>query len=628
MPGNDNTINARIKLITALAMIAFIALGWYLYTVQILRHEELYTKAKKKYTSIRKSSGHRGEIYDYEGNLLVGNRPAYFVQLDPSLLNNENAHFLADLFSRYLDLDKKTLLKKFSLRTRQAYDKDGKLVVEKNRYAHVHSKVPLSMGQILREEIEKRNLLYKEENKEISKQRKILKKEKKIDALKKLKYKEMIRGVVFKIIRARYYPKENMLASVLGYTFIDENNQEKAFGLERHFFNEMSSENYVATYERSRKGRPLSYGNREVESKADKVAMSVFMTIREPIQSIVEEELDKLVAKWQPKAAWAILAAPDGNILAMAQRPTYNPNDRRDMTPESSANIIMRDNFEPGSTMKPIVISKAMDMGFVSPNTAFFCENGYWPQYKLRDSHPLGNLNVAGIIQKSSNIGTAKITLLMGEKNLFNTLHMFGFGKRSGIEIGLENTGILHPIRTGDGMTIARLPIGQAFNVTPLQLVRAYCALANHGKLPSMRIVDRLENKEENLVKVFKQPPPRQLYRNPNTWPRIIEMMKLVTQEGGTATQAAIKGFSVAGKTGTSQKIVNGAYSHSKYYASFIGFVPAEKAAFVLLVTADEPKRSHYGGTVAAPTFKNIAIRVLRHMNIKPTKPEELNDSE
>ena len=143
-----------------------------------------------------------------------------------------------------------------------------------------------------------------------------------------------------------------------------------------------------------------------------------------------------------------------------------------------------------------------------------------------------------------------------------------------------------------------------------------------------MQLVDRLENKEENLVKKLKQPPPVKLYRNPSTWPRIIEMMKLVTQEGGTAKQAAIKGFSVAGKTGTSQKIVDGAYSHSKYYASFVGFVPAEKAAFVLLVTADEPKRSHYGGTVAAPTFKNIAVRVLRHLNIKPTKPEELEYSE
>ena len=628
MPWNDDSLRSRIKIITALLLFSFVSLAWYLYTVQILRHDELYAKAKKKYTTPGKEYSQRGEIYDAAGNLLIGNRPAYHIQLDPSILNDENAKYLAGLFSRYLDLDFKKLLRKFNLRTRQSHI-NGKMAVVKNRYAHVHSKVPLNVGQMIEAEIKEKNATYSAINKKLKRERKKLKKEKKFAALKKIKLKSLIRGVKFKVIRVRYYPKDTMLANLLGFTFIDfRTNKTSAFGLERHYNEELTSQFEVSQFERSRKGRLLHYGDRNAETTVTKVGLDVFLTIQEPIQSIIEEELDKLVAKWNPKAAWAILADPQGNILAMAQRPTFNPNDRRDLTPEQTANIIMRANFEPGSTMKPIVISKALDLGFVTPRTVFDCEKGYWPQYKLRDSHRYEDLTVAEIIQKSSNIGTAKITLKMGEKNLFKTLRSFGFGKRTGIEIGLENTGLLHPIRTGDGMTIARLPIGQAFNVSPLQLVRAYCALANHGKLPSMRIVDRLENTNAGVIKKLTSPAPKQLFKNPNTWAKMIAMMKLVTREGGTAKQAAIKGYSVAGKTGTSQKIVDGAYSHSKYYASFIGFVPAEKPAFVLLVSADEPKKSHYGGTVAAPTFKNISLRVLRHMNIKPTRPSEITGTE
>ncbi len=637
MPWNEDSIRSRIVIIAFVLLLAFLALGSYLYTVQILRHDELYEKAKKKYTSTKESHGERGEIYDFNGNLLVGNRPVYNIQLDPSLLTDENSEYLARLFSRYLDLDYQKLRESFIVRTREVV-KDGEKEVKKNRYAPVHSKVPLNIGDMLKDKIQKKNEEIKAYNKRVAKARAKLKKAKKIAEMEKLQYKKFIRGIQFKVIRTRYYPKDSMLANVLGFTFIDkETNKESAFGLEKYFNKYLVSKNQVATYERSRKGRPLHYGDRKVEITEDNVALNVIMTIREPIQSIVEEELDKLVAQWNPKAAWAILATPEGDILAMAQRPTFNPNDRRGLTPHQTANIIMRANFEPGSTMKPIVVSKALDLGIVTPQTIFYCENGYWPQYKMKDAgHHYKDLNVAEIIQKSSNIGTAKITLKMGEKNLFKTLRGFGFGKRSGIEIGLENVGMLHPIREGDGMTIARLPIGQAFNVSPLQLVRAYCALANHGKLPYMRLIDRLENKEAGIVKKIENPPPIELYKTPSTWAKIVSMMKLVTREGGTATQAAVKGYSVAGKTGTSQKLEpvmigtkkRMVYSHTKFYASFIGFVPAEKPAFVLLVSADEPEKSHYGGTVSAPTFKNIAIRTLRHMNIKPTFPEELKETQ
>ncbi|MDD5599669.1 MAG: penicillin-binding transpeptidase domain-containing protein, partial [Victivallaceae bacterium] len=169
-----------------------------------------------------------------------------------------------------------------------------------------------------------------------------------------------------------------------------------------------------------------------------------------------------------------------------------------------------------------------------------------------------------------------------------------------------------------DSLSITRFPIGQGLSCSPLQLVRAYCALANRGQLPKLRLIDRIRDPGKNKSIKMWTAKPVDIYHNPNTWKIMIDMMALVTREGGTATQAAIPGYDVAGKTGTSQKFLDGAYSHSKYFATFIGFVPAYKPAFVLLVTADEPKGATYGGTVSAPTFRRIAERTLIYMNIKP----------
>ncbi|MFA6716954.1 MAG: penicillin-binding transpeptidase domain-containing protein, partial [Victivallaceae bacterium] len=236
----------------------------------------------------------------------------------------------------------------------------------------------------------------------------------------------------------------------------------------------------------------------------------------------------------------------------------------------------------------------------------------------LHDSHPLEVLSVSEIVQKSSNIGTAKIAVMMGVELLNRTLRAFGFGSRTGIQLRTETRGIFRKPAQWDGLSITRFPIGQGLSCSPLQLVRAYCGLANHGKLPKLRLIDRIKDPGKNKSIKMWTAKPVDIYKNPNTWKTMIDMMALVTRKGGTATQAAIPGYDVAGKTGTSQKFIDGAYSHSKYFATFIGFVPAYKPAFVLLVTADEPKGATYGGTVSAPTFRRIAERTLIYMNIKP----------
>jgi cell division protein FtsI/penicillin-binding protein 2 len=564
-----------------------------MYHVQINRHEELYSKAKQHYTSARIVRGKRGEIYDFEGNLLVGNIPCSDICADPQLTGDkEECQKIARFFAGKVGVDAQTIYRRLMAKTRKITGEDGKEKIIPVRYAVIARKVDFETTRELKE------------------------------AVKELKFK----GIFFQENTKRYYPKNELLANILGFTNIDSDKVIAVIGLEKFFNLRISPTKGKALFERSRDGTPLSYGTTRSDTEA-KDGLNIYLTIREPIQAILEEELDKLVAKWKPKAAYAVLADPyTGDILAVAQRPSFNPNDRSSMDPKSWRNRITEDIFEPGSTMKPIAVLGALDYGAVTPKTIFDCEKGYWVYAKrpLRDSHPMDKLTVSEIIQKSSNIGTAKIALQMGEKRLYRTLSKFGFGKKTGIPLKPETSGIFRKLNKWDSLSITRFPIGQGIAVSPLQLVRSYCALANGGRLVKLRLVDRMENPEAGIIIKNPLEKPEKIVIHPKAHRQMIEMMKLVTREGGTALKASVKGYDVAGKTGTSQKVINGVYSHAKFFASFIGFVPADNPAFVLLVTADEPQGAHYGGTVSAPTFSRISERTLKYLNVKPDRPEEI----
>jgi len=590
LTGNDH-LRIRTKLIVTIFILIFIGLWGRLYYVQVIRHKELYNKARKQYTTTKTTTSKRGEIFDTNANLLVGNIPCDDIIADPSIVsrNREKCRQLSKLFAHHLNLDYDTVYKKLSRGIRIITNKKGKKVPRKIRYAVIARKVPLKTSMELKKIILPKNK------------------------------KGGFKGIFFKETYKRYYPKGELLANILGFTNVDHGKVVPVLGVERFLDKKISSSKRKVRYERSRDGRLLAYG--ETEQKKAHDGWDVYLTISEPLQAILEEELEKLCAKWRPRAAYAIMADPyTGNILAIAQRPTFNPNDRSKMDPASWRNRTSEDTFDPGSTMKPIAISGAIDNGIVEPYSKIDCEKGAW-RYGgriLHDSHPLDMLTVRQIVQKSSNIGTAKIALKMGKRLLNKTLRSFGFGSRTGIQLKIETRGIFRKPAKWDKLSITRFPIGQGISCSPLQLVRAYCGLANHGKIPKLRLIDRIKNPEkDNAIKMWAEKP-KQVFRNPQTWKTMIDMMVMVTKEGGTAKRAAIPGYEVAGKTGTSQKFIDGEYSHSKYFATFIGFVPAYKPAFVLLVTADEPQGASYGGTVSAPTFKNIAQRTLRYLDIKP----------
>lgn len=567
-----------------------------MYHVQIERHSELLRKAKSTYTKHKISHGKRGVIYDTNGNLLVGNIPIKEITADPSVLkNSKNPQKTAKELARYFK-DKLNLSNKRALRIYKEllqpyridskgnilYDKDGKPLPD--RWMLIAREVDFMLACKMEKELKKRGI-----NK----------------------------AIIFTEHSKRIYPKGELLANVLGFTNVEKDKENGKSGIESRLNKSMASKISKGFYEKGARGIPLSYGFAKTESVRN--GSNVYLTIDEPVQAIVEEEIDKLMEKWDARAAYVVMVEPrTGNIIAMAQRPTFNPNDRSTYTPDRYRNRLIEDTFEPGSTMKPIVISRALDNMIVTPSTLIDCENGYWQAFRLKDSHHHKMLSVADIIKVSSNIGTAKIALKMGKVGLYKTFWDFGFGQRTGIPLWNETKGLLPHYSKWYEIKITRACIGQGVNTSPMQLARAYCALANNGELPKLRLVDRIENPNTGKVRKIPFAPKKRLYKRKSTHKELIEMMKLVTQEGGTASNVAIDGYYIAGKTGTSQKFIKGSYSDTKFFATFVGFVPADNPRFVLLVTVDEPKKKHYGGTVAGPAFKSIAEKTLKYYNVEP----------
>lgn len=590
----------RMALVYILLICGFCYVSSVLYAVQIGRHDELFGKAQNTYTTRIETHGTRGEIFDFGGSLLVGNIPTMDIIGDPAniyILNKKDedkteteCRMIADFFEKECkNIKSDEIFRRLSRRSFTTKDKDGNKIEQDCHYAVIATGVDYQDAKRLKERV-----------KELS-----------------------FHGISFTGSYRRKYPKDTMLANILGLTNFSADKFIPVQGIERSLNDAMTATSGSMVYERARNGRHVTFANSKNEPTLD--GYDIFLTIREPLQAIVEEELDLMCERVKPHAAWAVLVDPEtGDVLAAAQRPTFNPNDRNTMTQESSTNRLSELALEPGSIMKPFVISYALDKGFVTPGTMVDCEQGVWKYAGrlLHDTHNVGKVPVTEVIKQSSNIGTAKVSVMMGAKNLDAALRSFGFGQKTGIQLKPETSGIFRPLEKWDSLSVSRFCIGQGIAVSPLQLARAYCMIANGGYKVDLRIVDRIERGDDvRVMPVVKEK--KSIFANPTTKKMITDMMIGVTEAGGTCTEAAIEGFHVAGKTGTAQKVINGAYSN-RYYASFVGFVPAENPKFVLLVTCDDPTvGSRYGGSASGPTFKAIAERALKYMYVQPQMSRE-----
>ena len=408
----------------------------------------------------------------------------------------------------------------------------------------------------------------------------------------------------------RSYPKGALAAHVIGFANIDN---EGAEGLERTYDSILRGHGDSKLDGRDAHGRPLSDGDEHNVNGG-----SLVLTLDEDLQFIVEKELADAVRKWKARAAVSIVMEPaTGRILAMAVNPTYSPESPQ--KPARWRNRAITDVYEPGSTFKSMVAVAALDQSVVRPKDRFDCSQGYIEVggRRIRDSRRHETLTFAEVLQKSSNVGIVKVAQLVGNERLFTYISRFGFGEKTGVDLDGEVAGILHSPDEWSGSSIGAHAVGYEVAVTPLQMLNAYCAIANGGILMRPHIVSEIMNAEGKVVRSIAPRPIRRVMSRA-TSETLTRILETVVQEGGTAITASVLGNPVAGKTGTARKYdpETRRYSREKYMSSFVGFVPSDNPRLAIIVVVDEPEEEIYGGTVAAPVFRAIAEHSLVYLNI------------
>jgi cell division protein FtsI (penicillin-binding protein 3) len=424
----------------------------------------------------------------------------------------------------------------------------------------------------------------------------------------------------------RYYPQMSLAGQVLGFCNIDGRGLE---GLEFQYDQQLYGQPKLCRNMIDARGHIVITGEKAWDP--DVMGDNVVLTLDRTIQYIAKKELAAGVEKWHAASGLALVMRPQtGEILAMAQTPSMDPNRYYEYPESDRRNRLVTDCLEPGSTFKIFVAAGALDAQVVRPTDKFRCENGVWhlnSKEMIHDAHPYGILTMQQVIQKSSNIGAAKIGFRLGPRRLINYLHDFGFGRRSGFRFPGETSGLVkNIILARSAIDRATLAFGQGVSVTMLQMTLALSAIGNDGVLMEPRLVKEILSPRGHLVKECKPRPVRRVLSQ-YAAREMLAIMATVTQAGGTGRQAVPPGFSVAGKTGTAQRVVGHAYSHSKFNAWFIGLIPAEHPVLAIAVVVEEPKGAIYGGVIAAPIFKEIAAQSMRVLGYYPKEaPKDKNE--
>ena len=412
----------------------------------------------------------------------------------------------------------------------------------------------------------------------------------------------------------REYPQGVVAAQVIGLRDIDGVGRG---GIEERFDSTLRGQSGQRHVARDSRGHVI-----EILDKDQQIPVAghnVRLTLDVVVQLYAERELDQVMKEWQPESCSAIVIDPtNGDILAMATRPTFDPNRPQEASPESWKNRAIADIYEPGSTFKPMIVSYGLDQGVLERDESFNCMNGEYRMGRrvLHDHHRYGLLSLTDVLVKSSNIGMAKIGERMGNERLERAATLFGFGRKTGIELPGELPGILRPLKQWTSYSTGSIPMGHEIATTPLQLITAHAALANGGELVRPRIV--LQDQQDANYAVSRMTTPT-VSRETARW--IIEhpMQEVVVR--GTGKKARIPGYHVFGKTGTAQCLsADGGYVHGKYISSFVCGAPVESPRLLTLVVVNQSSvgGETFGGKVAAPAAANILRKSLVYLRISP----------
>jgi cell division protein FtsI (penicillin-binding protein 3) len=557
----------RASFLYAIIFIIFLTLLYQLIRIQILDHKKYYKLALSQQFKRFEIPTRRGSIFDRNGLKLAESIQVSSVFADPLLI--EDKEKTAQVVSDVLRLDTTNVIR---------------LLNSKKRFVWIKRRIEDGHAE----------------------------------AIRRLRFQ----GIGLRNEYKRVYPYGELCCHVIGFTDIDEIGLE---GVEHSFNKVLSGSKGYKVIGNDGRQRQIFMLNEETVSA--RYGDSIFLTIDAEIQSIVEDELENAYLKWQPDSATAIAMDPStGEILAMANLPSFNSNFVQNSKQRERRNRAITDYFEPGSLIKPLVVCGALDSGLVEEDEAFFCYNGTYKVRKrvIKDTHPSDYLTVSEIVINSSNIGMVQLGMLMGGKRLYNNLRDFSFGRKTGITLPGEVKGIIRPLNRWSADSIASVAFGYEIATTPLQLITAFCSIANGGMLLRPQIVYAITDFSGKRVKKKYEVPERiQRVISPRVAREVMSPVLEDVVKEGTGKNAMLFEYRVAGKTGTAKKLQRIGdkmrYSNEKYIGSFIGYAPADNPKVCVLVTLNEPKNGdYYGGIVAAPVVRDVLKRVLRYMQVEP----------
>jgi len=598
----------RTLLLLAILGAAFAGLGYRLVDLQVLRHEELTAKAEQNTLREFWQAPRRGDILDANGNILATSVPVKTLCADPSLIGNFQP-VVARAIAPLLNLNEAEVAQR--LTPRLARNEKGEVVTNGLRYVRLARQVSEDTWRAVNAAMTNLNLGLNE---------------KQLTRTQRGFIRNLREHAIFaEPEQMRVYPNGPLAAQVIGFSAIEEKKVSGRLttqivgrdGAELSLQKPLSGVAGWKVTETDRARRELVALRDEDVHPRD--GLNAVLTIDSAVQHIVETTLADAMEKHSPKSITGIVMRPKtGEILALASLPSYDPNQSRTITPETR-NRVITDVVEPGSTFKIVVVSGALNNGLTSLGEMWNCENGRFAfgGRVLHDHESYSMLSTKTIITKSSNIGAAKIGIRLGEQTLYDYMRDYGFGQRSGIPLPGEARGLLYPVKQWSKVSIAQIPMGHGVAVTRLQMLYAMAAIANQGWLMRPMIVSRLQERDGDVVQRYAPERVRQVVSEKAAL-EMIEALKTVTSKEGTAPDAAMKNYVVAGKTGTAQKAENGAYVHGKYISSFIGFFPADNPELCISIVMDEPKEGYYGGRVCGPVFREIAERCASYLNIPP----------
>ena len=561
VPDWRGTVRSRLVVGAVLCAAWTVAIEARLLYLQVFQHSEMVARAARQRQNTIEAPARRGEIFDRNGNLLAYTVDADSIIADPGEI--EAPDTVAATICRALD----------------HCDAAEKLAIAKNlrrtgQFAWVARKVSPD-------------------------------EERRVRALD-------IKGIGFFKESRRFYPKRELLAHVLGYVGLDD---VGLAGLESAYDVPIRGRAGRVLIQRDARRQALtSYVEREPTA-----GIALELTIDQYLQNIAERVLQDGVKEYGAAGGSIVIMDPaSGEILALANAPTFNPNAYARSSEGDRRNRGIQDLYEPGSTFKLVTAAGALEEGLISPDDLIDVSQGYVRigSRQIDDVHRYGVLSFTDVIVKSSNVGAIKVGFKLGPERLGRYVSRFGFGQTLVPDFRGENPGIVWSPAKLDAGAVASVSMGYQVGVTPMQMAAAVSSIANGGTLYEPRVV-RATIKDGQRIEV----PHKALRRtvSERTTSQMTAIMEAVVEEG-TGKSARIAGYTVAGKTGTAHKVVNGAYSPSEYNASFVGFVPSRQPALAVVVVIDSPHgKGYFGGAVAAPIFKRVAEASLRHLGIAPT---------